>query len=461
MSTAYTRQLEHLRRIGSFGLTGQVAETVGLSLAVRDFPAPVGSRCMIDCRLSGRQVPAEVVGFRDRDTLLMPLAGTEGLGRGDAVHCIATSQTVGVGPALLGRVIDAEGRPLDGLGRVAACQRQAIHVDPLHPMHRVRISEPLGTGIRCIDALLTCGRGQRLGLFAGPGVGKSILLGQICRYTAADIVVVGLVGERGREVRDFLERDLGTEGLKRAVVVVSTGDDPPLVRVKAAMAATAVAEYFRDEGHDVLLLLDSITRMAWAQRQIGLAAGEPPATKGYTPSVFSLLPTLLERAGRTETGSITGFYTVLVEGDDITEPVSDTVRGILDGHVWLSRKLANRGHYPAIDVLESISRVMVDVVDGEHLKAARALCRLKSVYADVEDLVNIGAYAKGTNPQIDLAIRMRERIDEFLRQDMNEGSGLAKTRSGLLALAREMDTQAKAIAAEAARPAAQTSAAGR
>ena len=451
MTTAYARQIEHLDRIGSFGLVGQVAQTVGLSLAVRDFPAPVGSRCLIDCRTGGRSVPAEVVGFREHDTLLMPLAGTEGIGRGDTVRCIATSQSIGVGPALLGRVIDAEGRPLDALGPVATCQRQPIQVDPLHPLHRVRINEAMGTGVRCIDSLLTCGRGQRLGLFAGPGVGKSVLLGQICRYTSADIVVVGLIGERGREVRDFLERDLGEEGLKRAVVVVSTGDDPALVRVKAGMVATAVAEYFRDEGNDVLLLLDSLTRMAWAQRQIGLAAGEPPATKGYTPSVFSMLPQLLERAGRTEKGSITGFYTVLVEGDDLTEPVSDTVRGILDGHVLLSRQLASRGHYPAIDVLESISRVMVDVADDEHLKAARALRRLKSVYAEVEDLVNIGAYAKGTNPQIDLAIAMRERINEFLCQDMYEGSSLGKTRSGLLRLSQEMDVQAGALAAETAK----------
>jgi flagellum-specific ATP synthase len=461
MSNAYARQLEQLHRAGTFGLEGRVAETVGLSLAVRDFPAPVGSRCRIDCRVGGRAVPAEVVGFRDRDTLLMPLSSTDGVGRGDVVRCLATRQTVGVGPALLGRVIDAEGRPLDSGGPLPTSHRRSIHVDPLHPLKRQRISEPLGTGLRCIDGFLTCGRGQRLGLFAGPGVGKSILLGQICRYTAADIVVVALVGERGREVRDFLERDLGPEGLKRAVVVVSTGDDPPLLRVKGGMVATAVAEYFRDEGADVLLLLDSLTRMAWAQRQIGLAAGEPPATKGYPPSVFSMLPTLLERAGRTDSGSITGFYAVLVEGDDITEPVSDTVRGILDGHVWLSRPLANRGHFPAISVLESVSRTMVDVVDEQHQAAARTLQRLLSVYADVEDLINIGAYAKGTNPEIDLAISMRERINAFLRQGMQEGSPLPQTRAALVELAQAAEKEAAALrtAAAAPRPAAPNAAA--
>jgi len=314
-------------------------------------------------------------------------------------------------------------------------------------MHRRVIDEPLGTGIRSIDALLTVGRGQRLGIFAGTGVGKSILMGMIARYTSADVTVVALVGERGREVGDFLRKDLGDEGLKRSVVVVSTSDESPVLRVRATFLATAVAEYFRDQGNDVLLLVDSLTRLAMAQRQISLAAGEPPATKGYTPSVFAMLPQLLERSGRTEQGSITGFYTVLVEGDDINEPISDAVRGTLDGHVWLSRSLANRGHYPAVSVLESISRVMIDVVDSEHLAAARRVGRILASWGDIEDLVNIGAYAAGSNADYDLALQGKPLIDAFLRQQIEERVDFADSRKELLSLDGELARLAEKIGA--------------
>jgi len=299
-------------------------------------------------------------------------------------------------------------------------------------MQRERISEPIGTGIRAIDSMLTIGRGQRMGIFSGPGVGKSVLLGMVGRYTSADVTVIALVGERGREVRDFIEKDLGEEGMKKAVLVVATGDEPPLVRVQAGAVATAVAESFRDRGCDVLLLMDSLTRLAMAQRQIGLVAGEPPATKGYTPSVFNLLPELLERSGRTARGSITGFYTVLVEGDDMSDPISDAVRSITDGHVWLSRALANRGQYPAIDVLESVSRVMIDVTDAAHRDAARDVQRVLAVHRDIEDLVNIGAYARGTNGECDQAVDMLPAVREFLRQDIDEGCGYAQAKMGLI-----------------------------
>jgi FliI/YscN family ATPase len=305
-----------------------------------------------------------------------------------------------------------------------------------HPLDRERIREPLGTGVRAIDSLLTCGKGQRLGLFAGSGVGKSTLLGMCARGTAADVTVIGLVGERGREVREFVEKDLGPEGLQRSVVVVETSDRPALLRVRAPFAAVAVAEYFRDEGLDVLLLLDSITRMANAQREVGLSAGEPPATKGYPPSVFALLPRLLERAGRSGKGTITGFYTVLVEGDDANEPISDAARSILDGHVWLSRDLAVRGHYPSIDPLQSVSRLLHDVAPREQVDAATRLRSLLAAYREAEDLINVGAYVKGSNPEIDLAVRCRPAIQKFLRQGVAETATLDATRAALLDLAK-------------------------
>lgn len=415
--------------------TGRVRQAVGLVVHAEGLAVPVGALCEIRPS-GGAPVRAEVVGFRDEAALLMPLGDLAGVCRGDPVGCLSTAPRVPVGRALLGRVIDAEGNPLDGGPPPAAERRAPLHARPPDPLRRPRIAEPLPTGVRAIDALLTCGKGQRLGLFAGSGVGKSTLLGMCARGTAADVAVIALVGERGREVREFLEKDLGPEGLRRSVVVVETSDRPAPLRVRAPFAATAVAEFFRDEGADVLLLMDSITRMAHAQREIGLSAGEPPATKGYPPSAFALLPKLLERAGRSDRGSITGFYTVLVEGDDRHEPVADAARAVLDGHVWLSRDLALRGHYPAIDPLESVSRLMPDVATADHRGAAEAVRRLLAVYRDAEDLVSVGAYARGSSPEIDLALRARPEILGFLRQGIGERAPWEETRERLVALAR-------------------------
>jgi flagellum-specific ATP synthase len=342
---------------------------------------------------------------------------------------------------MLGRVLDAFARPIDGLGPVSTVDHQPIAREPLPAMQRQRVTQPISTGVRAIDSLLTVGLGQRLGIFAGPGIGKSVLMGMIARYTSADVVVVGLVGERGREVKDFMEKDLGPQGQAKSVVVVSTSDAPPLMRLRAGLTATAISEYFRDQGANVLLLMDSVTRLATAQRQVGLAAGEPPATKGFPPSVFSMLPVLLERAGRTETGSITAFYTVLAEGDDMTEPVTDAVRAILDGHIMLSRRIAQRGHYPAIDVTDSISRLAVDLIDPEHLRAARKVVQLVAVFKEVEDLVNIGAYVTGANVDQDVAVAMRDPIDQFLRQDINEESRFAAAKVSLLELYRKIEAE--------------------
>ncbi len=434
----FAHQIEAVEQGISERLTGQVAGTSGLTVEVGDFSAPIGALCTVRNR-SGRDISAQVVGFRANQTLLMPLGETAGVSRGDTVVCESSRQTVGVGTGMLGRVIDGLGGPIDG--------REPFHVEQYYPLMRQapaalsrrRIDQWLGTGIRAIDAMATVGTGQRLGIFAGTGVGKSILMGMISRYTSADVIVVALVGERGREVGDFLARDLGPEGLERSVVVVSTSDESPVLRIRACLLATAVAEFFRDQGNDVLLLMDSLTRLAMAQRQIGLAAGEPPTTKGYTPSVFAMLPQLLERSGRTAAGSITGFYTVLVEGDDITEPIADATRGVLDGHVWLSRELANRAHYPAISVLDSISRVMPDVVDAEHMAAAQTVKRVLATWQEIEDLVNIGAYAVGTNPVFDLAVYGKPLIDEFLQQAIREGTNMAQARAGLLTLAEDLE----------------------
>lgn len=432
--------LQIVRHSQPLGISGRVSGVRGLTVSVSDFAVPVGASCRI-CRsgISAQKgVSARVIGFSDDSTLVMPMGPTAGIGRGDRVVCEAGEQTVGVGRALLGRVLNGFGQPIDGLGPLKIETRQPIHPDPIDPMDRKSIDEPIGTGIRAIDSMLTVGRGQRMGIFSGPGVGKSVLMGMVSRYTSADVTVIALVGERGREVRSFLEKDLGPEGMKNAVVVVATGDEPPLVRVQAGAVATAIAEYFRDQGLDVLLLMDSLTRLATAQRQIGLVAGEPPATKGFTPSVFNMLPELLERSGRTNTGSITGFYTVLVEGDDINEPISDAVRSITDGHILLNRSLANRGHYPAIDILGSISRVMTDVADVEHRQAAQELQRLLAIYRDIEDLVNIGAYAGGTNPEYDLAVKAHPLIRDFLRQQVEEKCTFAQAKSSLLEIARRI-----------------------
>lgn len=428
--------LQILRHVQPVGVSGRVASVRGLTVSVADFAVPVGAACRIFRK--GGTVEGRVIGFAGDLTLVMPLGATAGITRGDRVVRTASEQSVGVGPGLLGRVLNGFGQPIDD-GPPLRCEfRRPIYPDALDPMDRERIREPIGTGIRAIDAMLTVGRGQRMGIFSGPGVGKSVLLGMVSRYTSADVAVIALVGERGREVRDFLEKDLGPEGLKKAVVVVSTGDEPEMIRVQAGAVATAIAEYFRDEGCDVLLLMDSLTRLAMAQRQIGQVAGEPPATKGYTPSVFSMLPQLLERSGRTRRGSITGFYTVLVEGDDMTEPIADAVRSITDGHIWLSRSLAQRAHYPAVDVLQSVSRVMIDVTDDEHRRSAHEVQRLLAVYRDIEDLVNIGAYVPGANPENDLAVRSQGLINAFLRQGVQESCSYIQAKIALGDLVRQI-----------------------
>jgi len=440
----YKRILSHVQPVS---VSGQVTAVRGLTVAVGDFPAPVGAGCSIE--RSGGYLPARVIGFSGDQTLVMPLGSTVGICRGDRVECTSDEPTVAVGEQMLGRVLDASGRPIDGRGGLAVRARVPLWPGPIAAMQRRRITEPLPTGVKAVDAMLTVGRGQRMGIFSGSGVGKSVLLGMIGRHTAADVTVIALIGERGREVRDFIERDIGPQGLKRAVVIVSTSDEPPLLRVQAGAVAASVAEFFRDRGNDVLLLMDSLTRLATAQRQIGLVAGEPPATRGYTPSVFSMLPELLERSGRTSAGSITGFYAVLVEGDDLSDPISDAVRSVTDGHILLSRDLAHRGHYPAIDCLHSVSRVMDDVTDMRHRLAARGLRRLIALHRDVEDMVNIGAYQQGANEEHDRAIRAMPEIRRFLDQDaFSDGAaGMSATVEGLLELWKRVDAGRQASAA--------------
>ncbi len=414
---------------------GRVRRVIGLVVEASAMPLPVGSLCCIQARLSGAAVEAEVIGFREDAALLMPLGDMQGVGPGDLVECLSTHQTVAVGPHLLGRVLDSLGRPLDGKGPVYATAAYPVYSRPPDPVKRPRIREPLPTGIRAIDAFVTVGRGQRIGIFSGTGVGKSVLLGMISRFTAAEVAVIALVGERGREVREFLEKDLGSEGLRRSVVVVATGEQPPPLRVRAPFVATAIAEYFRDQGCDVALIMDSVTRMAMAQRDIGNSVGEVAATRGYTPSVFALLPRLLERAGRSERGSITGFYSVLVEGDDLNEPISDAARGVLDGHIVLTRRLAHRGHYPAVDILESISRLQIEVATAEHVAACRRLKEMAAIYRENEDMINLGAYPPGANLEIDRARMIMGQLNEFLRQGIGDRSEFAATLARLRELA--------------------------
>lgn len=415
--------LDQIQRSLPAGLTGRVSKLTGLTVAVAGFPAPVGAVARLEAE-QGTSIEAEVVGFSGDDTLMLPYGELRGIRRGTRVVLTQSAPGVRVGDGLLGRIINGRGRFLDDRAPALLPHRVPLQSDPISPLQRHRIDQPLGTGVRAIDGLLTCGRGQRLGIFSGSGVGKSTLLGQMARSTEADVNVVVLIGERGREVREFIERDLGPEGLARSIVVVATGDDPAVLRLRAAFLGTAIAEYFRDTGRDVLLVMDSVTRFALAQREIGLAAGEPPATRGYPPSVFSLLPRLLERSGRTSRGSITGLYTVLVEGDDTNEPIADTVRGTLDGHVLLSRKLAELGHFPAIDVLASVSRLMNVVTTPEHRDAAVSLRQLLAAHRQAEDLISIGAYQTGANALVDAALRLQGPIEQFLHQDWTESSTL-------------------------------------
>ncbi len=417
-------------------IEGSVVRTAGWVVTAADFPAPLGAVAQID-RDPLEPLSAEVIGFSDRLTLLYPYGEPDGIRPNNRVRLSRSQRWIAVGDGLLGRVIDARGNPLDGRPLPALPERVRLYRNVPQACERPRISEPLPTGIRAIDALLTCGKGQRVGIFSGSGVGKSVLLGMMARYTGASRVVVGLIGERGREVREFIERDLGPQGLAKSVVVVATSNEPALLRIQAALTATAVAEYFRDHGCDVLLLVDSLTRFALAQREIGLSAGEPPTVRGYPPSVFALLPRLVERTGRTARGSITAFYAVLAEADDPNEPISDAIRGLLDGHIWLSRKLAGQGHYPAIDVLESLSRLMPDITAQDHRDAATTVRRLLAAYRDHEDLITIGAYRRGTNRELDVAVEMRDRILGFLRQPVEHPSTWEQARDPLLQLHQE------------------------
>jgi flagellum-specific ATP synthase len=435
--------LEQLDQIMPTGLTGSIVRTEGLTAAVAGFPAPVGSLVQIE-RQAGGPVEAEVIGFREGTTLIYPLAEMTGVRHGNRVRLVRTTRSIRVGPELLGRVVNARGRVIDGQPEPLLAERVRLNQRPPPALDRPRIDAPLSTGVRAIDGLLTCGLGQRIGIFAGSGVGKSVMLGMMTRYTSADVTVIGLIGERGREVNEFLERDLGPQGLARSVVVVATSDEPALLRVQAAQTATAIAEHFRDSGKNVLLIMDSITRFAMAQREIGLAAGEPPTTRGYPPSVFAMLPRLVERTGRNREGSITAFYSVLVEGDDTSEPVSDAVRGLLDGHVILSRKLASQAHWPAIDVLESISRLFPDITPATQQAAAMSIRQLLAAYRDHEDLISIGAYRHGANPAVDTAIAMREEIHRYLRQGIQEGGNVESARSDLLRLAQQCASQGAA-----------------
>jgi flagellum-specific ATP synthase len=425
--------LEQLDEITPTGIQGSVVRVTGLTVAVADFPAPLGSVVEID-RDSSTPICGEVVGFRDDQTIVYPLDGLHGVRRGHRVRLVRSSRRLPVGVSLLGRVVDANCRVIDGRPQPVLAERVDSNRSPPAAMQRPRINEPLGTGIRAIDSLITCGKGQRLGIFAGSGVGKSVALGMMARYTSADVNVIALVGERGREVNEFIERDLGAAGLARSVVVVATSDEPALRRIQAAQTATAIAEFFRDQGSDVLLMMDSLTRFAMAQREIGLAAGEPPTARGYPPSVFAMLPQLVERAGRSSRGSITGFYTVLVEADDPQDPICDAVRGLLDGHIWLSRKLASRAHWPAIDVLESISRVMPDITTKQHREAAQTLRELLAAYRDHEDLISIGAYRRGANRKVDVAIEMLDDCNRFLRQQIDDQAPLEESQRALIAL---------------------------
>lgn len=406
---------------------GSVVRAIGLTIEAQGLSSRLGELCHIWQQGNQGPLPCEVVGFRNGHTLLMPLGSMDGIQPGSVVAASGSPFSIKVGDGVLGRVIDGLGMPMDRNGPLENVKRRPISSSAPDPLTRLRIDTPLVTGIRAVDALLTCGKGQRMGIFAGSGVGKSTMIGMIARNALADVNVIALIGERGREVQDFIDNCLGEEGLKRSVVVVSTSDQPALVRLKGAWVATTIAEHFRDQGLDVVFMMDSVTRFAMAQREVGLAVGEPPALKGYTPSVFALLPRLMERTGTSDKGTITGFYTVLVESDDLTEPITDTVRSILDGHIVLSRELASQGHFPAVDVLNSVSRVMPQVTTPEHRALAARLREALATYYNARDIVNIGAYVSGSNPQIDAALEVMPRITEFLRQPIDERSDMETT----------------------------------
>ena len=427
----HTAAIERLKRrtraisdINPVRVHGRVTRVVGLVMEGLGPGASVGEFCHVFPKDGHDPIQCEVVGFSDDKILLMPLGEVRGIGPGSKIVARRTSASVKAGANLLGRTLDGLGNPIDGLGSFETETEYPLYATPPNPLSRKRIEKPLNVGIRAINGLLTVGKGQRIGIFAGSGVGKSVLMGMMARNTEAQVNVIGLIGERGREVKEFIEKDLGVEGLKRSVLVVATSDQPPLIRMRAPLVATAIAEYFRDQGKDVLLMMDSISRFCMAQREIGLAIGEPPATKGYPPSVFAHLPRLLERAGTSKgQGSITGFYTILAEGDDHNDPVADAARAVLDGHIVLSRELAHQNHYPAIDVLSSISRVMNDIVSAEHRDSAMRLRSVLSIYRKAYDLISIGAYKEGSDPKVDHAIKTIDKVNAFLRQDLAEGVG--------------------------------------
>ncbi|MBD2845288.1 flagellar protein export ATPase FliI [Paenibacillus sp. IB182496] len=426
------RYTEHLRTLDPIRVNGKVTQVIGLTVESEGPDASVGDVCDIYPAKSAKPLKAEVVGFRDNKVILMPLGNLQSIGPGCDVVSTGKPLTVQVGSELLGKVLDGLGQPLDGTRLPVRMPHYSTTSAPSNPLLRPRVKSPLSIGVRAIDGLLTVGQGQRVGIFAGSGVGKSTLLGMIARNTSADVNVIALIGERGREVLEFIEKDLGPEGLARSVVVVATSDQPALIRMKGALIATTIAEFFRDRGLNVMLMMDSVTRYATALREVGLAIGEPPATRGYTPSVFAELPKLLERAGTGPSGSITAFYTVLVDGDDMNEPIADAVRGILDGHIVLSRGLAYKGHFPAIDVLASVSRVMKDIVPGDQQKAAEELKRLLATYRESEDLINIGAYQSGSNVEIDQAIAAYGSIRAYMMQRTDEKVSYSEAKQRLL-----------------------------
>ncbi|WP_207910925.1 flagellar protein export ATPase FliI [Paenibacillus albiflavus] len=427
-----TKYREVLHDIDPMRVNGKVTQVIGLTVESEGPDVKIGELCYIYPHKSDKPLKAEVVGFKGNKVILMPLGDLDSIGPGCDVVASGKPLTVQVGHELLGKVLDGLGQPLDGSYLPSRMSTYSTNNVPGNPLQRPRVLQPISVGIRCIDGLLTIGRGQRVGIFAGSGVGKSTLMGMIARNTEADVNVIALIGERGREVLDFIERDLGPEGLARSVVIVATSDQPALIRIKGAMIATSIAEYFRDRGLNVMMMMDSVTRFAMAQREVGLAIGEPPATRGYTPSVFAMLPRLLERSGTGPKGSITAFYTVLVDGDDMNEPIADAVRGILDGHIVLNRTLANKGHYPAIDVLSSVSRVMNEIVSPEHQEAAEQLKRLLSIYKGSEDLINLGAYQVGSNPDIDLSIQYIQAIWDYTKQKTSDKLNFAEAEQRLL-----------------------------
>ncbi|WP_336183048.1 flagellar protein export ATPase FliI [Bacillus sp. 205(2023)] len=419
----------------SYKRYGKVKRVIGLMIESKGPASSIGDLCLIYAKgQSSKVIKAEVVGFQEENILLMPYLEAASIAPGSIVEATGESLRVKVGAGLIGQVIDAFGEPLDGKLLPKGLSPVSTEQSPPNPMKRPPIREKMGVGVRSIDSLLTVGKGQRIGIFAGSGVGKSTLMGMIAKQTEADLNVIALVGERGREVREFIEKDLGVEGLKRSIVVVATSDQPALTRLKAAYTATAIAEYFRDKGQNVMFMMDSVTRVAMAQREIGLAAGEPPTTKGYTPSVFAILPRLLERTGANEHGTITAFYTVLVDGDDMNEPIADTVRGILDGHIVLDRALANKGQFPAVNVLKSISRVMSNISTKQHLDAANKFRELLSTYQNSEDLINIGAYKRGSSREIDEAIQFYPQLIQFLKQGTEESASLEESIAALTSL---------------------------